>query len=49
MNTEQIKLALKLIQSMDKDEVARADTEAYGNWYDHLTDHLSEIITSTKD
>ncbi len=45
MTTEQIKAAMKLIQLMESDEAAQASAIAYGNWYDHLTDHIADLIT----
>ena len=47
MNKEQIKAALRLIQLMDADPVAQADTETFGDWYAHLTDHIAEAVTET--
>jgi hypothetical protein len=43
MNAEQIAAAMKLIRLMDADRVAKADASQYGRWYDHLTDHLSDV------
>ena len=43
MNQQQIQLAMALIQSMEGDEIAQADCSIYGDWFEHLTDHLSDI------
>ena len=43
MNAEQLAAARRLIALMDGDAVAQADANVYGNWYEHLTDHLSDI------
>ena len=45
MNQEQMKLALALVQAMDGDEVAQADCSIYGDWFEHLTDHLTDMVT----
>ena len=43
MNQHQIELAMALIKAMESDEVAQADCSIYGDWFEHLTDHLSDI------
>lgn len=45
MNPEQIAAMRRLIALMDGDEIAQADANVYGNWYEHLTDHLVDIQT----
>ena len=45
MNAEQIAAMRHLIQLMDGDEVSQADAQVYGDWYTHITDHLSDILT----
>ena len=44
MNQEQLEAALKLLNLMDADAVAQADAEVFGNWYEHLSDHLLEAL-----
>jgi hypothetical protein len=44
MNKDKIRLAMALIAAMDRDEVARADAATYGNWYEHLTDQMADIL-----
>ena len=44
MNTEQIALLRRFLLSLDGDEVAQADLEAYGNAYEHLTDYLADVL-----
>tara|TARA_B100001175_G_scaffold316033_1_gene328939 strand:- start:696 stop:839 length:144 start_codon:yes stop_codon:yes gene_type:complete len=44
MNQEQLKAAYKLLNLMDSDAVAQSDTELFGSWYQHLSDHLLEAL-----
>ena len=43
MTPEQIRLAAALVAAMDNDPVAQSDANSFGDWYEHLTDHLSEL------
>ena len=45
MNQEQIDAAYKLLNLMDADAVAQADTKTYGDWYTHLSDHLMDVLS----
>ena len=38
-----------LVQAMDGDPVAAADTAIYGDWIEHLADHLTDIALETPD
>jgi hypothetical protein len=38
-----IKAALVLVELLDGNEVVRKETEVYGDWFNHLVDHLAEI------
>jgi hypothetical protein len=38
-----IKAALVLVELLDGDEAVRKETEAYGDWFNHLVDHLAEV------
>ena len=44
MTEDQLKAAKALIRLMDGDEVAQAHAETYGNWYEHLTDLISDEL-----
>ena len=44
MNQEQLEAAFKLLNLMDADAVAQADAEVFGNWYEHLSDHVLEAM-----
>ena len=44
MNQEQLDAAFKLLSLMDADAVAQADANTFGNWYEHLSDHLMEAL-----
>ena len=43
MTPEQIKLANELLALLEQDEVAQSDCATYGNWLEHLSDHLTDI------
>jgi len=43
MTEQQIKLAEQLLASVETDSVSRTDAETFGDWYEHLQDHLNEI------
>ena len=44
MNDNQLKALARVVLLMDKDEVAQAEAIAYGNWYEHITDYLSDLM-----
>ena len=44
MNDIQLKALAHLVSLMDGDEVAQAESIAYGNWYEHATDYLSDLL-----
>ena len=46
MNQEQLEAAFKLLKLMDAHAVAQADAKTSGNWYQHLSDHLLEALSS---
>ena len=43
MTPEQIKLARELLALLEGDEVAQADCATYGDWLEHMSDHLTDI------
>ena len=43
MNTEQERAALRLIHLLEGDLEAQAEIKVYGNWLEHLADHLSDL------
>ena len=44
MNDTQLKALARLVLLMDGDEVAHAEATAYGYWYEHATDYLSDLM-----
>jgi hypothetical protein len=43
MNPEQESAALRLIHLLEGDLEAQANIKIYGNWLEHLADHLSDL------
>ena len=43
MTPEQIKLANELLALLEQDEVAQSDCATYGDWLEHMSDHLTDI------
>ena len=44
MNNEQLEAAYKLLSLMDADAAAQADAAIFGDWYNHLCDHVLEAL-----
>ena len=44
MNDTQLKALARLVSLMDGDEVAQAEAKAYGDWFEHITDHFSDLL-----
>ena len=42
MNKEQTKAALQLVALLEGDLEGQANCKTYGNWFEHLTDHLAD-------
>jgi hypothetical protein len=42
MNKEQTAAALQLVALLEGDLEAQANCSLYGNWLEHLTDHLAD-------
>ena len=49
MNQEQLKAAFKLLLLMDGDAIAQSDANTFGNWYEHLSEHLLEEFTQNEE
>jgi hypothetical protein len=43
MNPEQESAALRLVHLLEGDLEAQANIKTYGNWLEHLADHLSDL------
>jgi hypothetical protein len=43
MTPEQESAALRLIHLLEGDLEAQANIKTYGNWLEHLADHLSDL------
>ena len=44
MNDTQLKALARLVLLMDGDEVAQAEATAYGDWFQHATDYLADLM-----
>jgi hypothetical protein len=42
MNKQQTAAALQLVALLEGDLEAQANCTVYGNWFEHLTDHLAD-------
>ncbi len=42
MNKQQTAAALQLVALLEGDLEAQANCQVYGNWFEHLTDHLAD-------
>lgn len=42
MNKQQTKAALQLLALLEDDLEGQANCAVYGNWLEHLTDHLAD-------
>ena len=42
MNKEQTAVALQLVALLENDLEGQANCQVYGNWFEHLTDHLAD-------
>ena len=49
MNTETYSIALQLIEVMDTNPELRQTTSPFGEWYDHLVNHMVDYESKNFD